>query len=1065
MINRYCILAFLVLTTLLTAKGQSSIKGRVVDEKTQKGIAGATIKANHSLILATTDSEGAFVFSLKTYDTVWISSVGYKAKKLAIKREQKNVLVSLMPESVMIEEVQISTGYYSLPKERATGSFDFIDSKTLQRNTSSAILDRLEDIAPSLQFDKRKIGQMNSDNNRTAMRLRGTNTIYADGSPLIILDNFPYDGDINGLNPNDIESITMLKDAAATSIWGARASNGVIVLTSKKGKGDQPLTVSLNAVNSFSPRPDLTYGKDFINAKDYIDLEKVFFEKGIYDARYSDASKSPLSPVVTWLYQHRNNKISDTDLDQRLRSAAQIDLRDEAKRYLYRSSFLQQYNVNMRGGSSDFSYFFSGGWDGQRLHDIGNSQKRTTFSSSVSYYPISQLKFDFGYGFIANNNVANTVDFRNFDYLYPYMSLKQEDGNAAVLRDYNLEYVGEAPTSGLLDWNYRPLDELNLQSKRSGMNENRWSLAINYGIVKGIRLSLNLQSLMASTNYRNLEKKDAYYVRNLVNRYTQADGSRVFPYGDILSQSRQQLTSKSGRLQLDVDRQFGSHRVVFLSGMEQREVVTKLDDYTLYGYNDELLTSQMILDYTKVYPLRPQSSGRIPFPMSTLKENIDRYLSYYANLGYDWKSKYLLSGSVRWDASNLFGVNTNQKGIPLWSVGLAWNMGDENFFKNDVVQQLKWRVSYGKNGNIDRSMTAYPTVSYSVNSSTNLQQALVTSPGNQNLRWEKVATLNVGMDFRIKGKFRGSVDYYRKKSDDLIGIDLIDPTVYYGGSQAKLKRNYAKMETAGMDLTLGYGEIGSRIKWSNEFWLSKTSNRVTDYYGDNTITVMGYTTGMDKRPIKDKSLDALYSLPWFGLDHTTGNPLVINDGVRNTEYTKYINSLSMNDLVNHGSSVPIWTGAWRNNFRWKDLTLSFNIAFKLGYYFRRNSVEYSLLMTNGKGMHEDYLNRWKQAGDEAVTNVPSNPFANIANRDIVYTQSEILAEKGDHIRLRDIRLDYSLSKLLHNRFKIKDLSIYGYLNNVGILWRKNKLGLDPDYPSASYYLSPRIFSLGIKMSY
>ncbi len=223
----------------------------------------------------------------------------------------------------------------------------------------------------------------------------------------------------------------------------------------------------------------------------------------------------------------------------------------------------------------------------------------------------------------------------------------------------------------------------------------------------------------------------------------------------------------------------------------------------------------MILDYTKVYPLRPQSSGRIPFPMSTLKENIDRYLSYYANLGYDWKSKYLLSGSVRWDASNLFGVNTNQKGIPLWSVGLAWNMGDENFFKNDVVQQLKWRVSYGKNGNIDRSMTAYPTVSYSVNSSTNLQQALVTSPGNQNLRWEKVATLNVGMDFRIKGKFRGSVDYYRKKSDDLIGIDLIDPTVYYGGSQAKLKRNYAKMETAGMDLTLGYGEIGSRIKWSN----------------------------------------------------------------------------------------------------------------------------------------------------------------------------------------------------------------------------------------------------------
>ena len=1048
-----------------TVFAQSRYTGTVVDDITKVGIKGATIKNLRSEVLAISGADGKFQIISDIQDSIWISSVGYRAKKVAINKT--NLQVTLIPHSVLMDEVEISTGYYSLPKERATGSFDFIDNTLIQRSTSSSILDRLEDITPSLQFDKRRVGQITGDNERVAMRLRGANTIYADGSPLIVLDNFPYDGDITGLNPNDIESITVLKDAAATSIWGARASNGVIVLTSKKGKKDHPLSVSLNALNSFSSKPNLKYGDDFIPTKDYIDLEKEYFNRGIYDAKYNDVAKSPLSPVVMMLFKHRNMELSNSELNNMLLQLSQIDIRDQASRYLYRPAFSQQYNLNMQGGSQQLSYFFSGGWDGKRMTDMGNHQQRSTFSSSLSYSPIKNLNVDFSYGFIAENSLSNAVDFRSFSYLYPYMSLQEDDGNhASIVKDYNLDYVKNASSEGLLDWSYRPLDELILQDKHSDRDENRWTFGVNYNLLKGVRFSFNLQSLKAITNNRNLNSKDGYYVRNLVNRYTQSDGFRAFPYGDILNQGKQNLLSRSGRLQLDVDQQFGANRVVLLMGTEQREVKSKLDDYTLYGYDDELLTSQMILDYTKVYPLRPQSSGRIPFPSSALRENIDRYLSYYANFGYDWRSRYMISGSIRWDASNLFGVNTNQKGVPLWSTGVAWNMMEESFFKNDLVQMLKWRVTYGKNGNIDRSMTAFPTVSYSVNSTTNLQQALITSPGNQNLRWEKVTTFNLGADFRLlKGKLNGSFDYYRKKSDDLIGIDLIDPTVYYGGTQAKLKRNYAKMETKGFDLTLGLNGIGNKVKWSNEFWISRTSNMVTDYYGDNTVSVSGYTRGMDNRPIKNNSIDEMHSLPWYGLDPQTGNPLVENDGVLNTEYTKYINGLALDKLVDHGSSIPIYSGAFRNNLQWKYLSISFNIAFKFGYYFRRNSVEYSLLLTNGKGMHADYLDRWKQPGDELKTNVPSNPFANVANRDMVYTRSEILVEKGDHIRLRDIRLDYAMSQFLRSRSKISNLSVYCYLNNMGILWRKNRKGLDPDFPSASYYLSPRMLSIGLKMNY
>ena len=177
-----------------TVFAQSRYTGTVVDDITKVGIKGATIKNLRSEVLAISGADGNFQIISDIQDSIWISSVGYMAKKVAINKT--NLQVTLIPHPVLMDEVEISTGYYSLPKERATGSFDFIDNTLIQRSTSSSILDRLEDITPSLQFDKRRVGQISGDNERVAMRLRGANTIYADGSPLVVLDNFPYDGDI-----------------------------------------------------------------------------------------------------------------------------------------------------------------------------------------------------------------------------------------------------------------------------------------------------------------------------------------------------------------------------------------------------------------------------------------------------------------------------------------------------------------------------------------------------------------------------------------------------------------------------------------------------------------------------------------------------------------------------------------------------------------------------------------------------------------------------------------------------------------------------------------------------
>src|SRR5690606_2855124 len=308
-----------------------------------------------------------------------------------------------------------------------------------------------------------------------------------------------------------------------------------------------------------------------------------------------------------------------------------------------------------------------------------------------------------------------------------------------------------------------------------------------YDFLKDWHVRINYQYQQSTNSGINHYGKDSYYVRNMVNRFTQQDGTRIIPHGDILNYAmRGQQKTQALRFQLGYNTVWkDKHQLNALMETERREGIFENEpSIWVYDYDPDLRLGTAQFDFTKYYPNRPAGGGRVPGDNLGTQKNVDRDISYYSNLAYSYDCRFVLTNSLRWDASNLFGVKTNQKGVPPWSSGGAWNMDRELFLAESIFSRMKLRATYGVSGNVNKNVSAYPTVSYGTNVETNLPMAALSSVGNPSLRWEKVKTTNLGLDLGLDlglgQKLHGSVDYYIKKGEDLLGLDYMDPTSEIG---------------------------------------------------------------------------------------------------------------------------------------------------------------------------------------------------------------------------------------------------------------------------------------------
>ncbi|MDQ1151839.1 TonB-linked SusC/RagA family outer membrane protein [Sphingobacterium zeae] len=1021
---------------------------------------GATIATFPDQRQFKTDSSGYFSFDKKKSEQIRITMVGYAPMSIALGKTRDLGTIQLRYAENQLDEVIVNTGYYTLNKNMLTGSFATVDRKTLTRNPAGNILDRLEGVTSGLQFDRSlSVGENKFPN---ALRVRGISSIQSSTEPLVILDNFPYEGDINAINPNDIESVTVLKDAAAAAIWGAKAGNGVIVLTSKKGRLGAPLSLSFQNNWQLTQKPDLFYSRQFLPAKDMMEVEEYLYGKG----NYYNMESLYIPDYVGLLFKRDANDIAIADFETIKAHMQQQDIRQEAKKLLYRNALSQRYAIQARGGAQQSSYFISGSYDRNPQSIIGNSDQRLTFNIDHDLKIGNRLTVNTYLRYAADKEQQNGYRLQQLTAsgsgLSPYVFLQNTDGTPASLNyQFNHAYRDGAESNGLLDWTFNPLVDRNRRDISSFSKQLTLGTGLNYRMGSGFSVNLKYRYQHQAVKQQNLYDADSYFVRNLINQFTQADGTRVVPLGGIKDGQNSEIIGHNGRIQLDYTRQWSmDHQLVALAGAEISQNTLSRDiGYRLYGYHADNGTYLTNIDYSKQYAMRPNGASLIPATPFEERFTVDRFISYFANATYLLNSTHGISGSIRWDASNLFGVKTNQRGVPLWSLGLSEQLLP--LLKDHAIwlDKLTLRTTYGYSGNVNNTISAYPSMRISsANLTTGLPYAKLTSAGNPNLRWEKLTTLNVGLDFSVlQQRVSGSVEYYVKSGKDLIGPNYLDPstgispegTSYYIDNRI----NYANLRTNGVDLTFAVKALQGVVRWDINLLWSMTKNKVTKYMANDAITMAQMVS--NAQPRVGYSRDALYAWKFNGISAENGQ-LITPDGDQN--YMKYATNATLDDIIFIGPNFPPYQGSMRHQVAYKNFELSANLEWKNGFYFRRNTIDYFKLFYSGIG-HQDYLNRWQTPGDELITTVPAIPAAVDLYRDALYANSELMIEKGDFIRLSDVRLSYQLPMAKKAR-----LNIFGYVRNVGILYRANKVGVDPDAAAAAYP-APRTYTVGFQLEW
>ena len=1048
---------------------QGPITGKVIDAQTKESLIGASIENKALKINTLTNANGNFNIFIKTPQMLSISYLGYVTKDTLITTLLNEVVISLQPDTRILNEVVVNTGYQKLNKERSTGAFEQLNAKQLDRVVSPNLISRLDGNVSGLVF--------NRTNQENDISIRGRSTLFAAAQPLIVIDDFPYEGDLSNINPNDVESITVLKDAAAASVWGTRAGNGVIVITTKKGKVNQPLKVTFNANTTLRQKPDLFY-EPRMSTAEFIGIEQQLFSRGFYTPLETSINKAPLSPVVELLIAKRDGTQTAAQVDAQIAALSQLDIRNDMEKHLYQNDLQQQYYLQLSGGSLAQRYQFSLGYDTQKADLVGNQQKRISLNAGNSFSLFKQkLEINQNASLIFGNRVNNNLGIQNLSlnsgtgFIYPYAQLMNENGNAATFtRQFRNSFTQGAASKGLLDWTYQPLNEINLVDNQTNTYDYRVGLNLKYRISKAFNAQVFYQYNLSQQNRINLQSSDSWFTRNLINSYSsvQSNGSiiRPVPNGGVLDESNLLLGSHNFRGQLNFEQVWqNNHELQAIAGYELRDNQTTNSSNRQYGYQVDNATFG-IVDYLTNFPLNynPAQSIRIPYANSR-SELTDRFLSYYSNAAYTYQSKYTFTASARLDRSNLFGVNTNQKGVPLGSVGLRWQLDKESFYKLKQIPQLALRASFGYNGNIDKSVSAFTTARTIANSLlTALPYARIINPPNASLQWERTKIINIGLDFSTKDRrLSGNLAYYFKNGLDLIGDSPLPPSV----GISNFRGNTSNTKGQGFDITINSQNIKKAFTWETDWLISFAKDEVTSYSAQasvNNYLAFGSGTGNQNLiyPLVGKPLFAVYSYKWGGLNPQTGAARGFDaNGNLTEDYTALLNGANPDNLIYHGSARPLYFGGVRNTFGYKNWNLTANIVYRLSYFIRKPTVAYNKLLS-GEITHADFSQRWQRPGDEVLTQIPALPITVNNGRDQFYQFSEELVERGDHIRLQDINLSYQLKPNVNKSTFFRTATLYFYVANPGILWKAGDSVYDPDY----FFLKPVLqTSLGLKVDF
>ncbi|MGX5816916.1 SusC/RagA family TonB-linked outer membrane protein [Chitinophaga lutea] len=1024
--------------------------------------------------LTQTDESGSYLVSVPEQTDTLIFSYAGAGKKVAI--GQQNVLNVILENKVLSEVVV--TGYQTVARERATGSFAQVKASDLEKRRISSLSQVLEGTMPGVV------------NYGGTIRVRGTSTFNAVKTPLYVIDGFPVESATiapNGtfqeqmpdINPEDIETITTLKDAAAASIYGARAANGVIVITTKRRKA--PTTVTASADFAWTPKWDLSYYKR-ASASELIDLTYHFADNypllksnPVQAAAYLRDGKGIVTPALELLLQAAEGKITRAEADAQLDKMRGMNLySQQVLDRLMRPSNNQQYNVSIGKASAGNNFNMSATF--RNSNGMNKSDNNKTFMLNVrNATQLSKwLKGDVGMYIQYGDGIGAGADGYTasgmlFDQM-PFEPAFDEHGNPLPAREaLSLQERDAIKKYGLNSMDFVLADEVNSNLARTRSMNARLYGKLNATIFKWLNYDIMFQYEKGNNKMEQLMEADSWYMRERRNTYTTTDatGKVVWklPAGASFRNNDNFSRSYTFRNQLNFNKTFGSdHDIVAIAGSETREVMNTRNYSSVFGYDPQTLTylpinvAELGTGFTGLNTRRAQISSS---QMVDYSEFINRYFSFYGNAAYTYSKRYLLSGSIRYDLSNLFGTNPRYQYRPLWSAGVGWILSEEAFLKDvSWINMLKLRGSYGVNGNVARNSAPYMVASYGNNALVGSLQGKINTPPNPNLRWEKTTTTNLGVDFTIfGGRLNGAIDAYVKKSDDLLATLSINPVLGFPTAYV----NNGAVENKGIELMLKGAVVRSKnLEWELGVNAAYNTNKITrvDFVprsASELISLDNYLLG--------DAIQTLYAYRYAGLNEQ-GAPLIYNAKGEKTA----ANVTDPAVIVAAGVLQPKVSGSLISNLSWKDLELSILFIYNAGHVMRRDVPTFGASFPYGQ-TREGIGEAWKKPGDELTTTVPRVSWdwdPNKTNYNITYYRNaDVNVLDASYIKARNIALTYRVPRQLLKPAGIKGARIRAQVDNLFYIGFNGE-GIDTEAFSArggsrSAPIMPT-YNLGINLS-
>lgn len=1045
-----------------------AIKGIVLD-KTGLPLPGVSVMIKGTTIGVATSVDGEFALNtVKVNDiTLVFSFIGMKTKE--VKYAGQSMLKIILEDNVSEMEEVVVTGYQTVKKPRMTGAVEVVTAAEIANKgfvtVEEALKGQLAGVS-TLNVTGRPGGQ-------AQIRVRGINSLTGNTDPIWIVDGMPLQGDLpdvgvagsdlqntvltNGLgnlSPDEIESITILKDAAATAIYGSRAANGVIVVTTKRGKSGPGF---INIQSSYSIDEAPTSKLQMMNT-----TEKIAFETALYNdfpqvqvqgriftlLRDADAGRKSREHVASEI--ERLGKINTNWHDE-----------------IFRVAQSHNHMINMAGGTEKTQYYASLNYLGQQGVMPNNKYEKFGGSIKLTHDFNNKLKvyFDVYTNLRNDRSSASVVDpLRYATYANPYERPYREDGSYDYDRSY---YPDLSMVKDGYKYDFNVLEDLNANTSKTRYISNQINLKLEYKILESLKFATSgtFSNTSSHTNKALLpstfSSKYSSWIRSIYKEKEITDNLN----NGSLEENTARSQSYTWRNQLEYNQTFKQiHYVSAILGHEMSENKSNLFGYYSPEY-DPLYGLVGFPDLTDIIATRLNMTK-----LFQTKESQNRSVSFFATASYSYMDKYVISGSYRMDGVDIIG--TDNRFTPLWNASFKYNLHREDFMENvSFLNMLSIRGSYGFTGSIDRNAYPFTLLQYGSSSYRYNGEKIpsVITPGNPSVKWQRKEDRSIGLDFALLGnRISGTVNYYNNDTRDLLDRKKLPLST----GKDEVKANVASLKNRGWEFSLNTVNIDYKdFRWTTSFNISVNKNRVTSTYYNSVRELPEIARGVNSQSyfVEGQPVNAWYGYQFAGVDPATGNSLAYIDAngkngkplghlTADGRYVINMDTEFTNDALQFlGEGYPPVSGGFGTVFTWKRFTLSSQFSFMAGHKIK------SFKINNGNPMVSAQYNqlseeqyRWRKPGD--ITNIPAYTVSANASTKYFFS-SEV--ENGAFLKCNNVSLGYNMPSEWCSKLRLTQARLNFNVQNLFVSTKYR--GLDPENMGAFGYPSARKFIISLNI--